>query len=259
MASFYLMLPNYVAIAWYHDRQARRAPTAMAALREGAEFALSDYLTALIGWHDLAPDRRRQVLDRLHALTGIRQDVWARHRLRLNGRLFATEFLRDENKLLRSSDARVSRAADAAPPTLQQLLQGDSFVNAYFRDELGVAGAPAYRGFAPGLADAQRTWTVDRRGLYELGAFKVNCLPNFLDDLAEAMTADPGMRLQQHNGIYDLQSTSFPGDWSVANMNIPDALRANVQMFDYESGHTVYDSPAQLARFMENVAGLYEA
>lgn len=256
MASFYLMLPNYCAIAWYHDRQARRAATVQAALQEGIEFALGDYLVALLNWPTLDAGRREAVLDRLHALTGIGRQVWAERRLRLNGRLFVSEFLRDRNRVLQWSDGRVARpapAAPAAPPAPPQ----ESFINAYVRDELGVAGAPPYRGLAPGLAGAQRTWPVDRRGLYELGAFKVSCLPNFLDDVAEAMIADPEMRFQHHAGIYDLQSTSFPGDWSVANMNLPDALRRNVETFDYESGHPIYDSAPQLERFMRNLAGLY--
>ena len=128
-------------------------------------------------------------------------------------------------------------------------------MDAYFRDELAVRGAPTYRQWAAGLE--QRTWPVDRRGVYELGHFKVTALPNFLDDFADAMQANPDMRIQQHSGIFDLQSSSFPADWSLRNMNIPDSLRRNVEMFDYAAGHVVYDSAENLERFLGNVAAFY--
>lgn len=258
MASFYLMVPNYAAIAWHHNRQVKRARSAEAALEEAAEFALGDYLTALMTWQDLSAHRRQRVLKRLHALTGINQQVWADHHLRVNGRIFATELLKDERKVLQSSDARIARTLEpTAGASSNAVSVPESYVDRYARDELGIDDAPIYRMFAPGLIDARRVWPVDRRGLYELGSFKMNCLPNFLDDLAEAMVAHPTMRIQQHSGIFDLQSTSFPGNWSLRNMSIPDDLRRNVEMFDYAAGHAIYDSPGTFEQFMRNIASFY--
>lgn len=262
MTAFYLMVPNYAAIAWYHKRQAQPAATVEAALQEAAEFALGDYISALMTWDVLAPERRAAVLQRLEALTGIRQEVWAANRLRINGRLFTAEFLKTEGKAPFSSDARKTRdltpgRTSAAPVAADAT--GEGIMDVYVRQELGVAGAPVYRFGAPGIADGgpPREWAVDRRHLYELGAFKMTALPNFLDDIAETMKANPELRVQQHSGMYDLTSSSFPADWSLRNMNIPEGLRRNVQMFDYPSGHTIYDTPADFEAFMTRVAALY--
>ena len=67
------------------------------------------------------------------------------------------------------------------------------------------------------------------------------------------------MRVQQHDGIYDLTTNYFPADWAMERMNIPDELRGNVQMFDYESGHAVFsNSPSEFLKFTANLAALYE-
>lgn len=265
MASYYLMLPNYAVIAWYHKRQSNPRNTAKEALEEAANFAMGDYLSALMRWRELPSEERMPVLDKLYALTGIKQEVWERYNLRISGRQFSVEFLRDEKKVLRSSDARDARLISdlkkkpsRIPPSFLDL----KYVDLYYQDDLGISGAPPYRPFAPGLGVAEqapftRSWEVDRRGIYSLGAFKVSVLPNFLDDIAEAMIANPSLRIQQHNGIYDLQSTSFPANWSLKNMNIPDSLFKNVTMFDYESGHAIYNSPDLLNTFLERVRSFY--
>lgn len=263
MAAFYLMVPNYAAIAWYHKRQANPLPTVREALQEGAEFALGEYISALMKWPDIPGDQKSRVLNRLYDLTGIRQSVWEKHRLRLNGRLFAGELLKEENKILESGD---TRKVNPAPPKDSKSDNNEvislpvlDYVQNYFRDEMGILNAPSYRPAAPGIIGglAQREWPVDRRNIYELGAFKVSAFANFLDDIAEAMIANPKMRVQQHSPIYDLTSTSFPGDWSLRNMNIPDELHGNVEIHDYEEGHTIYNTPDGFKNFMDNVSKFY--
>ncbi|MFC3051525.1 S10 family serine carboxypeptidase-like protein [Kordiimonas pumila] len=265
MASYYLMLPNYAVIAWYHKRQSNPRKTARETLEYASHFALGDYLSALMRWRELSRAERKPVLDKLYALTGIKQHVWEKHNLRISGRQFAVEFLREEKKVLRSSDAReawlISDLKKKSPLTSPSFLDLE-YVDLYYRDDLGIAGAPPYRPFAPGLGVAEqapftRSWEVDRRGVYSLGAFQVSVLPNFLDDIAEAMIANPSLRIQQHNGMYDLQSTSFPANWSLSNMNIPASLFKNVEMFDYESGHAIYSSPELLNTFLERVSSFY--
>lgn len=265
MTAFYLMLPNYAAVAWYHKRQARPAATVEEAVKEAGEFALNDYLTTLMAWPHVAPTKRKSTLDRLHALTGISQDVWMKHRLRINGGLFAREFLRDQGMVVRASDGRIAvpvQGSDrpAGPPS-----PGESIMNIYARTELGLEGTPPYRGLAPGIyneaitAAGPHPWDMtDHRAFHDVDGFLVPCYPNYLDDLAEAMQANPTMRIQQHSGMYDLTCSSFPANWSVSNINVPDELRGNIQLFDYASGHAVYgDAPTERTRFIRNVAAFY--
>ncbi|MDO7835581.1 hypothetical protein Q4610_11055 [Sphingobium sp. HBC34] len=264
MAAFYLMLPNYAAIAWHHKRQSQPAATVDAAVAEAAEFALGDYISALMRWPDLPASQRSAVLDRLHDLTGISQDVWARYRLRINGNAFAQEFLKPQGKLLNSGDGRRSRpvrqdapgVSTLAPPTL-------SVTDHYARQMFGLTNAPGYRGLAPGVytddwKPGPLGWDMtDHRAFHDAGGLLVPCYPNYLDDIAAALSFNPMMRVQQHNGHYDLQCSSFPGMWSLARMNIPAEAAGNVKAYSYASGHGLYDSDATRSAFLENVRTIF--
>ena len=76
--------------------------------------------------------------------------------------------------------------------------------------------------------------------------------------IAEAMKANPRLRIQQHSGLYDLTCSSFQADWGLRRADVPDALLGNFQTFDYESGHDVYmDAPAEFPKFARNLAAFY--
>ena len=265
IAPLYLTFPNFAAIAWYHHRQPRQAPNLETAIREARQFALNDLLVALVGWPDISPALREKVLDACYQFTGIRQDVWAGLDLRMSKSQFVKELLRDQNQVIRPGDAR-KIAAPAPAAAASPAVPGESFVNVYVREELGIAGAPSYRSMAPGVYNeamdgpGPHLWdTTDHRAFVDSGGYLMPCFVNYLQDMAEAMKVNPRLRIQQHSGIYDLLCSSFPADWAMDRIDVPDELRGNIQTFDYASGHAVYlDAPEEFARFTANLAAFYE-
>jgi len=261
MAAYYLMIPNYAAIAWYHKRQATPAETVELAYQEGIDFAFDEYLPTLMKWPNVSTETKNRVLKRLHALTGIRPEIWAKYRLRIKGGDFSKEFLSEKGLVLPANDARRTRPVTAEGGSGLPATDRESPIDIYAREELDVRGAPFYRGIAPGLAEEgskARNWVTDHRGVYPVGNFLVSALPNYLDDIAEAMKAHPKLRVQQHSGLYDLQCTSYPAEWSLANINLPDELRHNVKHINYAAGHSITDTPSERAKWVANVAAFYE-
>jgi carboxypeptidase C (cathepsin A) len=183
------------------------------------------------------------------------KEFWEKANLRVGTVDFARELLRDQGRVIGISDGRqASQVAQAGGRGGGRGgAGGESFVNAYVRTELGVQGAPEYRSNAPG----SNNWNWFDHGLRERAPV-IPGYQNFLDDVAIAMKANPRMRVQQHSGIYDLQCNYFPADWAMERMNIPEALRANIQMFDYESGHAVFaNAPSEFTKFVNNLSALY--
>src|SRR5262249_25473790 len=135
-------------------------------------------------------------------------EVWEQHSIRFGTVEFAREILKEQNLVTGISDgrqttpARPAGAAVGGPgPGVGQL----SFIDSYVLNELGVVGAPAYRGAAPGSND----WYWFDHGLRER-APKVPGYQNFLDDIVVAMKNNPKMRVMQNSGMYDEHVMRFP-------------------------------------------------
>ncbi|MGM0668931.1 MAG: S10 family serine carboxypeptidase-like protein, partial [Gemmatimonadota bacterium] len=67
-------LPAYAATAWYHEALPQRPPELGPFLEEVEAFALGDYASALLRGSTLPASSREQVLDKLHAYTGLSRE-----------------------------------------------------------------------------------------------------------------------------------------------------------------------------------------
>lgn len=249
---YFFYLPTYAAIAWYHHRLPNPPASLEELLDDVRHFALNEFVTTLLAWPDVTAAARRSVLDQLHRFTGLSESYWEEHDLRVGTADFARELLQEEGLVLQFSDGR---QASPAQRTGGGRSQGNlSPMMHYLQSELGVTDSPQYRESAPG----SQAWDWLDYGL-RTRAPTVPTFQNFLDDLATAMENNPSLRVQQHSGIYDLQCSAFPADWAMERMRIPEELRGNVQLFDYASGHAVFNNaPSEFLKFTENLAGLYD-
>jgi carboxypeptidase C (cathepsin A) len=257
---YFFYLPSYAAIAAYHKRLPQPRSDVRALYKEVSDFALGEYLTALFSWPNVTPALKAEVLDKLYRYTGISREVWEKNQIRLGTMEFSREILKEQGLVTGFSDARQTfpaqrPAAKSAPGGVPAAAVQESFINAYLRTELGIAGAPAYREMAPG----SNGWNWFDHGLRT----RVPLIPgyqNLLDDLALAMKNNPRLRVMQNSGIYDEQCNAFPADWALERMNIAAELRGNIRMYDYESGHAVFaNSPTEFANFTKNLAAFLNA
>jgi carboxypeptidase C (cathepsin A) len=253
---YYFYLPTYAAIAWYHNRLPQQPKDLQSLIAEVEQLALNEFVTTLLAWPKVTAAARASVLDKLHKYTGLSKEYWEKAGLRVGTVEFAQELLRDEDRILTISDGRQSSPAPrpGAPSDGRRRGGSTSLMMTYLHDELGVVNSPEYYESAPG-ADA---WEWFDHGLRTRSP-RVTGFQNFLDDLAAAMKANPRLRVQQHSGLFDLQCAAFPANWAMERMNIPEELRRNVQMFNYASGHAVFNNAqSEFLKFTENLAAFYE-
>jgi carboxypeptidase C (cathepsin A) len=257
---YYFYLPAYAAIAWYHHRLPNRPNDLHALVKEVEHYALTEFVTTLLAWPNVSASERERVLEKLHGYTGLSKDFIEKAGLRIGTAAFARELLRDEGRVITINDGRFSTQVPAGGGGRgggRGGGGGESPMDTYLRTELGVTGAPAYVG-SIGLMNKNVSPSWD---WYEHGSSRSDGIPayqNYLDDLAKAMKKNPRLRVMQHSGLFDLQCAAVPADWAMARMDIPAELRQNVQLFDYEGGHMMYNVPSELVKFTDNLIAFYD-
>ncbi len=80
-----------------------------------------------------------------------------------------------------------------------------------------------------------------------------------LSALEATLLTRPATRVLIVNGRYDLVTPYLASRWFVDQLQLPAAVRAQIQLRVYPAGHMVYLHPALRAALAEDAAGLYGA
>ncbi|HWM93728.1 MAG TPA: peptidase S10 [Thermoanaerobaculia bacterium] len=247
--AYVLHLPTYAATAWYH----KKLPPELSGdlrktLDEVEAFALGEYASALMQGDRLGPERRREIAARVARYTGLSQDYVERTNLRVEIFRFIKELLRDQRKTVGRLDSRFTGSdLDAAgeysefDPSAASL-DGPytTAINDYLRRELGVKEDRVYerRG---------RVWPWSFEG-YE------NRYVNLAENLRQAMTRNPDLKVLFTAGYYDLATPYFDSVYTADHLGLPESLRGNVSIRYYEAGHMMYIREADHAKFKKDIA-----
>jgi carboxypeptidase C (cathepsin A) len=227
-------LPAYTATAHYHkklppDLQADREK----AITEARTFAQGDYARALIQGSALVPAERTRILDQLVRLTALDRELIDRADLRIGSALFFENLLRKEGKIIGRFDARVT-AED-----FDRLSPGPEFDPSY----TGIYGP--FAAAANGFIRSELGYEFDLP--YKiLGGVKWSYASfggryvNMEDRLADAMKANPRLRVLACLAWRDLAVPPDSALYSLAHLPIPTSLRKNIRVEYYESGHMMY-------------------
>ncbi|WP_165186722.1 S10 family peptidase [Caulobacter soli] len=247
IVSYATNLPQLASIAAYHGRADTGGLSATAFIDKTYAFAMSDYLLALAKGQDLPAAERRQMAEKLQALTGISVDYYLAHDLVISKVAFGRELLKDQGLILGTYDARYTGPAPApgarpvdpagritgaiAPMIAEQL------------KSLGVTWPLSdYRDIAPG-SDA---WTWSPTGGMG-GPFWDYDYPA---QIQKAFKANPKFRLMVGTGIYDLTTTVGPARYLVSSSDFP---RERVFLRQYVGGHMAYSHLPSLKAFTDDI------
>ncbi len=251
---YILNLPSYAVVAAYHDAlPGGRPEDPEAFMAEVEDWALTDYATALLAGGALDPERREQVLQRMHRYTGLDTDFLDKADLRVTAPEFEKELLRDRGLVVGRLDARftgptgdpLETVPHHDPQSTAISSAYTSIFNGYVRDELGYDGDREY--VPSGMA---RPWNFNRGD--NIG-FGLGGIPNVAPDLAEALVRNPELQVLLINGIYDLATPYFASVWTMDHMGLPPELRDNIERADFAAGHMMYVEQSLLPRWRETL------
>ena len=245
-------LPTMAAAAWYHGRVEPRPDSLEAFLADARAFATDELLPALFKGNRLADADRVRVRDRLAWFTGLSPGYVERANLRVQGRRFAKELLRDEGLVIGLLDARYvsdeidDLAADPAGDVANQAISAafKSVLMTYLHEDLGVDWDRQY--LAPADDELSGNWR------YRTTPDGTSWEPMFVNtarDLAASLRINPSLRVLVASGYYDLVTPFFDAEYTLNRHDIP-AERIDYRY--YGGGHMMYVNEPSRSALLED-------
>jgi carboxypeptidase C (cathepsin A) len=237
-----MFLPTYAAIAHYHGLHGDRPLRTV--LDEAEAYAQRDYPWVLSRGFRLTAGERATAAAKLASLTGLSEDYVDRVDLRIEHIRFFTELLRHRRQTVGRLDGRFTgwdedygqeRWSD--DPSMNAIMGPyTAAFNHYVRADLGFSSDLAYEI----LTRKVRPWSFK-----EFEGQSVNVA----DKLAEAMRANPYLRVYVACGYHDGATPYLAAEHTMAHLRIPEELRANIEFRYYEAGHMMYvHEPSRIAQ-----------
>ncbi len=253
-------LPSYAATASYHKILKNQPADLNAFLAEARRFATTAYADALMKGSKLSAAEKAEMAKKLAGFTGLNEDYLSKANLRVRLSQFREELQRSKELTTGRLDARFSGpsydllAEDAEYDPQSTAVSGafTAAFNTYVREELRFGQDKSYMILS---GEAGRNWEW-KRGTGERFGFPGS--PNVEGDLVQAMVANPHLRIQVENGIYDLATPFFAIEYTVDHLGLPEKLQSHIQMDYYDAGHMMYLRDDDLAKLKNNVARFIE-
>lgn len=230
-----LNLPNYTAIAWYHNQlpEDLQKNSLTEILSEVETYTIEEFLPALAKGGSISEDQKQEVAEKLARYTGLKKEFILDHNLTVSRSAFRKELLRDEGYYLDSYDARYKG--------IDKMDAGDSYtgstrpaaaawdnaftpaINTYLRSHLGFKTELTYH-----VSGDVFPWPWDR----------------FTDGTGEklrnAMLANPNLEVLFQAGYYDMLVNYFRQKNGMWKLDPSGKMKDRLHFKVYESGHMMY-------------------
>ena len=243
-----LFLPSYTATAWYHHRLAPELQGDLDTTLAAAEaWAGGGYQEALNKGDRLSTAERRAAVANLARFTGLASSYVDNRNLRIDSRGFVRELLADRGRMIGVMDSRLTadNLEPSAPagfdPTVTTIRPPfTSAFNAYVREELGYRCDLEYFALGGGIGH----WDWEAKNGYA----------DTSDNLRNTLAKNPYMKLFVASGLFDLATPHFATEYTLSHLGLTPALRKNITMHRYRSGHMMYLESGSLAQLKRDVA-----
>ncbi len=252
-------LPTFAATAYYHHKLPTQPPALEPFLTEVENFAMGEYMAALLQGSALPDAQKKSVAEKLHNYTGLPVAYILKDNLRVDGGQFAKELQEPEGITTGRLDARykgpdinpMSETADYDPQSNAISSAYTTAINQYLRTELKYGRDMTYK---PGAyMDANFTWDL-RHQIPGGPPAGFGDSTNVMPDLAYTMKNNPTMKVLLAGGYFDLATPFYEGIYEMHHLQIPAKLQGNISYKYYESGHMVYVNEGVLRKFHDDVA-----
>lgn len=248
---FATCLPHFTATAWYHkalDAGLQSKPL-RTVLQEAEDFAMGEYLSALVKGDRLSAVERRAVADKAAHYTGLSSEYILKADLRVDRGRFRKELLRDRGITVGRLDSRYTGIdKDEAGETYEfdpamEAWNGPftAVINSYFRDTLDYRTDLEYNIFGD-----VRPW--NRSGNTNVGQM-----------LRGAMTQNPYLRVLILAGYYDGATDYCAAQYTISHLDPGGQLKDRFRFALYESGHMMYLRNADLAKCKKDIAAFVQS
>ncbi len=258
--AYALALPTYAASAFYHHKLPTQPAALEPFLAEVEQYALGEYMSALLQGSELTEAKKQAVAERLHGYTGLPVAYILKADLRVTGGQFSKNLQDAEGFTTGRLDTRyrgpaldpLSEEAEYDPQSQAIGSAYTTAINQYMRTELHYGENLTYK---PGAyMDSDFTWDLRHQIPNGPPASQTEGGVNVMPDLADTMKGNPKMKVMLAGGYFDLATPYFEGKYEMHHLPMPLILQANISYRYYQSGHMVYVNGDVLKQFHDDVA-----
>jgi carboxypeptidase C (cathepsin A) len=264
--AYALGLPTYAATALYHKKLPNPPAALEPFLAEVEQYAMGDYMHALLEGSELPAAQKQAVAEKLHDYTGLPVELWLKANLRIDGGMFEKDLQLDEDTTTGRLDTRFkgpdldpfSEEAEYDPQSNAISSAYTAAINTYLRKDLKYGDQQTYKPGAynePGFTWDFRHQVQGNQQTADQQVAGTNVMP----DLANTMKSNPKMHVMLAGGYYDLATPFYEGYYEMHHLQIPDKLQANISYHYYPSGHMVYVNEGVLKQFHADVAAFIQS
>src|SRR5579872_6834094 len=254
-----LVLPTYAASALYHHKIPQPPGGFESFMKTVEQFALGEYMSALLEGSELSEARKQAVAEKLHQYTGLPVAYLLKADLRVSGPAFAKLLQQETGVTTGRLDARyqgpdynpLSEQAEYDPQSNAISSAYTAAINHYLRAELKYGENMTY---LPGANDPNFHWDLRHQAPGGPPAGDSFVGYNVMPDLATTMKANPKLRVMLAGGYYDLATPFFEGIYEMHHLPIPRSLQSNISYHYYPAGHMVYVNEGVLRQFHDDVS-----
>lgn len=253
------LLPTYAAVASHHGLGVELeldTNDPRNALREIEEYAVGDLLMAISSGMPQDAERRREMLERLAAYTGLPGPEIRRHRARIPASRFAKVLLADSERLVSLYDGSLTEidpqpAAARIGRDLYLERLGTALTagfHVHVRETLEFESDLPYRLLNVQVSEAWN-WDSGIRGSQGFAEVR--------GDLRRALSLNPAMQVLVLHGVHDLVTPYFASALSLSQMELDSQLKPNLRLVLYPGGHMFYTRRESRERLREDAARFY--
>ena len=251
---YILFVPSYTAAAWYHKKLSPDLQSSLEkAIGEARRFAVNEYTSALMKGDRLTSAERTKVAQQLARLTGLSPEYVEESDLRISIQRFAKELLRKERRTIGRYDSRLEGvdidAAGERPeydPSYSSVYGAyTAMFNDYVHDELKFETDIPYEM----LTGKVRPWSY--------GRFQ-NQYVNVAENLRQAMSQNPNLKVMVANGYYDMATPFFATEYTMSHLELDPKLSNNVSLTYCEAGHMLYTRKSCLDSLYKSMSDFYQ-
>ena len=252
-------VPTYMSIAYYHHKLSPELTKAMDAcqgnpdapcppLLQAEHWAITDYAAALSRGDSMTAQERQAVADKLSAYTGLSKEIVDEFNLRIDVGTFDHYLLLDQRLRVGRLDGRYKLPEPGFPGGRGGGGGGGSdpastattgpftmAFNNYMRTELN------YKTDTPYYVSAQQS------GMFRWSSTGATPAPGGnqgfqeeISPLRAAIVGNPFLKVLVMEGYYDLATPYYQAEYTMHELMLPPAFRANISYERYWSGHMVY-------------------
>jgi carboxypeptidase C (cathepsin A) len=255
-----LYLPSMAATAWYHDKIPNKPADLAAFVQQAREFALGGYARALDQGSKLSAADTQAIAEKLHAFTGLPVQYILNAKLRVNPFRFEKELLRGEERTIGRLDARFPGIDHDAAGEYPEYDPSGSAIgpaytaafNWYLANDLDYKSDTSYK--VENYREVGRDWDNGQR----IDGQKYP-LMDVEENLREAMTENPHLKVFSANGYFDFATPFFETEYDLDHMGLDPSLMKNISYGYYQSGHMIYLHVPALKAYKADVAKFYDA